>query len=93
MLFIKYLLFIFCLSFLLFSVLAYVQGKKRRQKIKEDNALFFDKIKHSKPIIKISDDVYYYKGAYLTEKHFIFNNCKIRHYKDLSFINRLLKCT
>ena len=91
MIFLKYLIFIFCIAFFLFSVLAYVQGKKQRQKAKESKALFFDKIKHNKPILKISDDVYYFKGAYLTDSYFIFNHCKIRHYKNLIFINQLLK--
>ena len=90
MIFIKYLIFIFCLAFVVFFILAYVQGKKQRQKAKAKQALFFEKIKNNKPILKISDEVYYFKGAYLTEEFFIFNRCKVRHYKDLHFINQLL---
>lgn len=91
MIFIKYLIFIFCLSFIIFFILAFVQAKKQRQKIKDNKALFFEKIKKNKPIFKISENVYYFKGAYLTENYFLYNQCKIRHYKDLLFINRLLK--
>lgn len=91
MLFIKYLIFIFCLAFIIFFILVYIQGKKQRQKIKENKALFFDKIKHNKPILKLSENVYYFKGAYLTENYFLYNQCKIKHYKDLAFINRLFK--
>lgn len=91
MIFIKYLIFIFCLVFIIFFILAFVQAKKQKLKIKENKALFFDKIKNHKPILKISDDVYYFKGVYLTDEQFIFNQCKIRHYKDLAFINRLLR--
>ncbi len=91
MIFIKYLIFIFCLSFITFFILAYIQSKKQKLKIKENKALFFEKIKHNKLILKISDDVYYYKGGYLTYNFFIVNQCKIKHYKNLNFINQLLK--
>lgn len=91
MIFLKYLIFIFCLAFIIFFILAYVQGKKQKKKTKENKALFFDKIKHNKPILKISDDVYYYKGLYLTDTYLFFNGCKIKHYKDPLFIYQVLR--
>lgn len=91
MLFINYLIFIFCLAFIISFILACIQGKKQRQEQKKKQELFFRKIKNNYSIVKISDDVYYYKGAYLTDKYLIFNNCKIRHYEDFLFAHRLLK--
>ena len=91
MLFLNYLIYIFISSFIIFFILAFVQAKKQKLKIKENKALFFEKIKKNKPILKISDNVYYFKGAYLTDNYLFFNQCKIKHYKDLAFINLLLK--
>ncbi|MDP0344166.1 hypothetical protein Q7Z35_07485 [Glaesserella parasuis] len=91
MLFIKFLVFVFCLGVITSFILTFVDAKKQRQKTRENQALFFEKIKKNNPIIKISDDVYYYKGAYLTEKYLIHNDCKIRHYQDFLFAHRLLK--
>ncbi|MDG6263477.1 hypothetical protein Q7306_07725 [Glaesserella parasuis] len=91
MLFIKFLVFVFCLSFVIFLILAFFQAKKQRQEQKKKQELFFRKIKNNYSIVKISDDVYYYKGAYLTEKYLIHNDCKIRHYQDFLFAYRLLK--
>ncbi|MDO9950385.1 hypothetical protein Q7404_07985 [Glaesserella parasuis] len=91
MLFIKFLVFIFCLSSVIFLILAFFQAKKQRQEQKKKQELFFRKIKTNYSIVKISDDVYYYRGAYLTEKYLIFNDCKIRHYEDFLFTHRLLK--
>ena len=62
MLFLNYLIYIFISSFIIFFILAFVQAKKQKLKIKENKALFFDKIKKNKPILKISDDVYYYNA-------------------------------
>ncbi len=45
MLFIKYLIFIFCLGVVTSFILAFVQAKKQRQKTRENQALFFEKIK------------------------------------------------
>ncbi|MCT8702621.1 hypothetical protein KZ405_08110, partial [Glaesserella parasuis] len=72
-------------------ILAFFQAKKQRQEQKKKQELFFQKIKNNYSIVKISDDVYYYKGAYLTEKYLILNDCKIRHYQDFLFTHRLLK--
>lgn len=91
MLFIKFLVFVFCLGLVISSILAFFDAKKQRQKAREHQALFFEKIKKNKPIIKISDNVYYYKGAYLTEKYLIHHDCKIRHYQDFLFTHRLLR--
>lgn len=91
MLFINYLIFIFCLAFIISFILAFFQAKMQRQEQKKKQELFFQKIKTNYSIVKISDDVYYYKGAYLTEKYLIHNDCKIRHYQDFLFAHRLLK--
>lgn len=45
MLFIKFLVFVFCLGLVSFSILAFVDAKKQRQKTRENQALFFEKIK------------------------------------------------
>lgn len=91
MLFIKYLVFVFCLTAVASFIWAFFQAKMQRQEQKKKQELFFRKIKTNYSIVKISDDVYYYKGAYLTDKYLIFNNCKIRHYEDFLFAHRLLK--
>ena len=91
MLFLNYLIYIFISSFIIFFILAFVQAKKQKLKIKENKALFFDKIKKNKPILKISDDVYYYKGLYLTDTYLFFNGCKIKHYEDPLFIYQVLR--
>ncbi|MCT8580526.1 hypothetical protein KZ455_08620 [Glaesserella parasuis] len=91
MLFIKFLVFVFCLAAVASFIWAFFQAKMQRQEQKKKQELFFRKIKTNYSIVKISDDVYYYKGAYLTDKYLIFNNCKIRHYEDFLFAHRLLK--
>lgn len=91
MLFIKFLVFVFCLTCVASLIWAFFQAKMQRQEQKKKQELFFRKIKTNYSIVKISDDVYYYKGAYLTEKYLIFNDCKIRHYEDFLFAYRLLK--
>ncbi|MDP0026536.1 hypothetical protein Q7301_06720 [Glaesserella parasuis] len=91
MLFIKFLVFVFCLGIITSFILAFFQAKEQRQEQKKKQELFFQKIKTNYSVVKISDDVYYYKGAYLTDKYLIFNNCKIRHYQDFLFAHRLLK--
>lgn len=91
MLFIKFLVFCFCLGCVASLILAFFQAKMQRQEQKKKLALFFRKITTNYSIVKISDDVYYYKGAYLTEKYLIHNDCKIRHYQDFLFAHRLLK--
>ncbi|AMW15828.1 hypothetical protein [Glaesserella parasuis] len=91
MLFIKFLVFVFCLTAVASFIWAFFQAKMQRQEQKKKQELFFQKIKTNYSIVKISDDVYYYKGAYLTGKYLIFNNCKIRHYEDFLFAHRLLK--
>ncbi|MCT8770021.1 hypothetical protein KZ414_09260, partial [Glaesserella parasuis] len=62
MLFIKFLVFVFCLGLVIFSILAFFDAKKQRQEQKKKQELFFRKIKNNYSIVKISDDVYYYKG-------------------------------
>lgn len=91
MLFIKFLVFVFCLTAITYFIWAFFQAKMQRQEQKKKQELFFQKIKTNYSIVKISDDVYYYKGAYLTEKYLIHNDCKIRHYQDFLFAHRLLK--
>lgn len=91
MLFIKFLVFVVCLGIITSFILAFFQAKEQRQQQKKKQELFFRKIKTNYSIVKISDDVYYYKGAYLTEKYLIFNDCKIRHYQDFLFAHCLLK--
>lgn len=91
MLFIKYLVFVYCLTAVAYLIWAFFQAKMQRQEQKKKLELFFRKIKTNYSILKISDDVYYYKGAYLTEKYVIHNDCKIRHYQDFLFAHRLLK--
>lgn len=91
MLFIKFLVFVFCLTCVASLIWAFFQAKMQRQEQKKKQELFFRKIKTNYSIVKISDDVYYYKGAYLTDKYLIFNDCKIRHYEDFLFAHRLLK--
>ncbi|MDG6828527.1 hypothetical protein Q7267_08355 [Glaesserella parasuis] len=91
MLFIKYLVFVCCLTAVASFIWAFFQAKMQRQEQKKKRELFFRKIKTNYSIVKISDDVYYYRGAYLTEKYLIFNDCKIRHYEDFLFTHRLLK--
>lgn len=91
MIFIKFLVFCSCLGAVTSFILAFFQAKMQRQEQKKKQELFFQKIKTNYSIVKISDDVYYYKGAYLTEKYLIHNDCKIRHYQDFLFAHRLLK--
>ncbi|MDG6241889.1 hypothetical protein Q7370_07100 [Glaesserella parasuis] len=91
MLFIKFLVFVVCLGIITSFILAFFQAKEQRQEQKKKQELFFQKIKTNYSIVKISDDVYYYKGAYLTEKYLIHNDCKIRHYQDFLFAHRLLR--
>ncbi|MDO9973635.1 hypothetical protein Q7405_06720 [Glaesserella parasuis] len=91
MLFIKYLVFVCCLTAVTSLIWAFFQAKMQRQEQKKKRELFFQKMKTNYSIVKISDDVYYYKGAYLTEKYLIHNDCKIRHYQDFLFAHRLLK--
>lgn len=91
MLFIKFLVFVFCLTAVTSLIWAFFQAKMQRQEQKKKRELFFQKMKTNYSIVKISDDVYYYKGAYLTEKYLIHNDCKIRHYQDFLFAHRLLK--
>ncbi|EQA06485.1 hypothetical protein [Glaesserella parasuis] len=45
MLFIKYLVFVFCLGVATSFILAFVQAQKQRQKTRENLVLFFEKIK------------------------------------------------
>lgn len=45
MLFIKFLVFVFCLGVITSFILAFFQAKKQRQKAREHQALFFEKIK------------------------------------------------
>ncbi|MDO9871515.1 hypothetical protein Q7476_06585 [Glaesserella parasuis] len=91
MLFIKYLVFVCCLTAVTSLIWAFFQAKMQRQEQKKKRELFFQKMKTNYSIVKISDDVYYYKGAYLTEKYLIHNDCKIRHYQDFLFAHRLLR--
>lgn len=91
MIFIKFLLFCSCLGAVTSFILAFFQAKEQRQQQKKKRELFFRKIKTNYSIVKISDDVYYYKGVYLTDKYLIFNDCKIRHYRDFLFTHCLLK--
>ncbi|MCT8830446.1 hypothetical protein KZ473_06730 [Glaesserella parasuis] len=91
MLFVKFLVFVFCLGVVTSLIWAFFQAKMQRQEQKKKRELFFRKMKTNYSIVKISDDVYYYKGAYLTEKYLIHNDCKIRHYQDFLFAHRLLK--
>lgn len=91
MLFIKFLVFVVCLGIITSFILAFFQAKEQRQQQKKKQELFFRKIKNNYSIVKISDDVYYYKGVYLTDKYLIHHDCKIRHYQDFLFTHRLLR--
>ncbi|MDY4593972.1 MAG: hypothetical protein SO424_02750 [[Pasteurella] aerogenes] len=87
---IKFFIFLYCLGFILGLFWHIFTAKKKKQKRKEDRFLFFEKIKKNKPILRISNEVYYYKGSYLTDECFILKQGKIQHHKNLSLIISLL---
>ncbi|MDY4593973.1 MAG: hypothetical protein SO424_02755 [[Pasteurella] aerogenes] len=87
---IKFYIFVYFATIILGLFWHIFTAKKKRQKRKEDRALFFEKIKKNKPIVRISNEIYYYKGSYLTDECFILKQGKIQHHKNLSLIISLL---
>lgn len=77
-------------AFILFYFLIYLKVKKEKEEEKEEVKLFFDKIARFAPIIQFKNCAYY-NGLYITADYIIFENLKIKHYKDLNFIRQIIK--
>lgn len=50
-----------------------------------------EEIERIYPIVKIKNNLYYFKGLYLTQEYVIFNSQKIKHYKRKNYILNLLR--
>lgn len=79
---------IILIGFISFYAIAFYQAKKE---MKESRIKFFNKIKTHYPIIRINDNLYYFKGAYLSDSDFYLNNIKMKHYQNLNFTFNLLR--
>lgn len=79
-----YLIGFFLINFLIFLIV-------KKSKPKADPIL--EQIKSVYPIVKIKKDLFYFNGLYLTPDLIIFNNQKIKHFKNKNFILNVLRIT
>lgn len=83
----------FCVGYLLFIItiwlIYYLRWRIYPPIIKDDD--IFSQIKKYHQIIKIKNNVYYFRGVYITPDYMYYLDFKIQHFKNLFFIQQFLK--
>lgn len=82
---------IYLIGFFSFQLFYYLLARKERQRLKMIPDPTLEEIERIYPIVKIRNNLYYFKGSYLTPEFFYFNNQKIKHYKRKNYILNLLR--
>lgn len=82
---------IYLIGFFSFQLFAYLFARKERQRLKMIPDPTLEEIEKIYPIVKISNNLYYFRGSYLTSEYFYFNNQKIKHYNRKNYILNLLR--
>lgn len=83
----------FCIGYLLFFFLVwlffYLWWLLDPPKFEENPIFNYLKVHYK--IVKIKNNVYYYKGLYITDEYIIHNGFKMQHFENKGFLFRYLR--
>ena len=82
---------IYLIGFCALHLFCYLSARKERQRLKTTTDPTLEEIERIYPIVKIRNNLYYFRGSYLTNEYFYFNNQKLKHYKRKNYILNLLR--
>lgn len=87
------MLFYFCIAYLsfFFCVWLFFYLRWRFYPPVKTESPIFNFLKIHFEIVKIKNDLYYYRGLYLTDKHLIHKGFKVEHFQNKNFLFRYLK--